>query len=62
MTTKDYVRLARALAAARAEAEGCEEIKGIGNATRQIAVVLEEDNPRFKWCKFLNAAGFGCRL
>ena len=62
MTRKDYIALARALTAARAnnrtgDANRALYNNGIDNAAACIADALAADNPRFDRARFLAACG-----
>jgi predicted nucleic acid-binding protein len=67
MTRKDYIMIAKRFryymgrVAAKGDRKGAERIKNqklwIAALARDIALDLAEDNPRFKYDRFLHACG-----
>jgi hypothetical protein len=55
MTKKDYVLMVAALRAVRDQSEGA--AVNYADICRQLAAVLQRDNPRFSLTKFLSACG-----
>jgi hypothetical protein len=57
MTRKDYVILAKAIHTAFRQSQSEGEILMVTAVAKEIASALQEDNPAFKYERFLKACG-----